>query len=48
MLIDLTKRVKKLEKLKMTCDWSEVEAIQKRIDECNYKISQGIMFEPAF
>lgn len=48
MLINLTDKIAELEKRKMTCEWSEVEAIQNKINHYIAKVSQDILFEPAF
>jgi hypothetical protein len=40
--------LKSLERRKMTCEWSEVEAIQTKIDFYNNKLANGIQHEPAF
>jgi hypothetical protein len=47
-LISIRTIVKNLEQEKMTCDWSDVLAIQAKITFYKNKLDMGVLYEPAF
>jgi hypothetical protein len=46
--LPITDIIKRLERRKMTCDWADVDAIQKKISYYQGKLDNGAEYEIAF